>query len=91
MIFFSAIDSNDVFILLLVGILLQVVINDFFAFTFVVLGSRSGGDVVIGLLFFLAKGLLYICLLVDGITGSGLATFSRRLCYTAGDTANPLR
>ena len=88
MIFFSAIDGDDVLVLLLVGVLLRVVTSDFFAFALVVLGSRSSGDVVIGLLFFFVRGLLCIRLLANGTTGSGLATFSWRLCCMAGDTAN---
>ena len=58
MIFFSAANSNDVLVLLLVSVLLRVVTSDFFAFALVVLGSRGSSDVVIGLLLILARGLL---------------------------------
>ena len=57
MIFFSVANSNDILILLLVGIFLRVVISDFFAFALVVLGSRGSSDVIIGLLLILARGL----------------------------------
>ena len=90
LIFFSAIDGDNILVLLLVGVFLQVVTSDFLAFALVVLGSRGGSDVVISLLLILTRSLLYIYLLVDGTTSSSLATFSRCLCYTAGDTANPL-
>ena len=91
MIFFSVINSNDVLVLLLVSVLLQVVTSDFLAFALIVLGSRNSSDVIIGLLLFLTRGLLCIYLLANRTTGLGLATFSRRLCYIAGDIANLLR
>ena len=75
MIFFSATDGNDILVLL-VSVFLRVVTIDFLAFALVVLDSRSGSDVVIGLFFILARGLLWICLLANGTTSSGLATFS---------------
>ena len=90
LIFFSAANSDNVLVLLLIGVFLRVVTSDSFAFALVVLGTRGGSDVIIGLLLILARGLLWIYLLADGMTGLGLATFSRRLCYMAGDIANSL-
>ena len=76
MIFFSIANSDDVLVLLLVGVLLRVVTSDFFTFALVVLGTRGSSDVVIGLLLILTRGLLWICLLANGTTGLGLVTFS---------------